>query len=89
MLHDQEEVDHFRALLHWPGRANRLDSVETHLIAASGLARALWHAAQSGLAFNDERDAEAFRQLAGELADHVSAAQLAFHIGLKNMESGK
>jgi hypothetical protein len=68
-------------LLHHPRRAHNLESAEEHLGAAQNLARALWLLLDSEGGYNgeDPRDAQALQQLASAVADHASAANVAYH----------
>ncbi len=74
-------------MLHHPGRADHMDSLEEHLNIAARLARALWElAASPDLSTEDDRSREALQELAGMVADHASAARYAFY--KKNAGSG-
>ncbi len=66
--------------LHHPSRANNLETTEEHLDAAQNLARALWLLLDDGGYNNDDpRDAQAVAELASAVADHASAASVAYH----------
>lgn len=62
-------------LLHLPGRAQNLLSLEDHICTAARLSHALWMAlGNDGLDFAD-REILAVKELAGIIADHASAAE--------------
>lgn len=66
------------SLLHFPGRAERLDTLETHIFKAARLSRALWELTLNNDPTEDLRTWEALRQLASKVADHASAAEYLF-----------
>jgi hypothetical protein len=71
-------VDNDQNMLHFPGRAERLEDIYEHLCKASRLSRALWLALTKGDFSDDERDIDALRELASAVADHSSAALYIF-----------
>ena len=73
--------DDMTELLHWPDRAERLDTLEQHIGIAARLARAMWLATYSTFGLEDERSVEGLRELAGAVSDHASAANYLFQNG--------
>ncbi len=81
MKHSKASKDELADVLHMPSRADRIESLEVHLRAASSLARALWLRAiadETASVFTDPRDRAAFDELATSVADRASAALFAF-----------
>ena len=75
---DTYDVDDAR-MLHHPGRADHLESLEEHLNSAARLSRAVWALAfSSEFSTGDRRNAEALTELASAAADHASAARVSF-----------
>lgn len=69
----------YTELLHRPGRAEHMETLEQHLNEAAELAHAVWIAAGSEGAFACKRDRDAFQRLASVLADHATAALVRFY----------
>lgn len=72
--------------LHNPDRIDDLRDVEEHLASAANYTRALWKiivSADGHCSLDDERTAEALRELADAAADHASAARYAFAAACK------
>jgi hypothetical protein len=67
-------------MLHYPARAEQLESMEAHICKAARLSRALWLAVAGHLESDgDARDQQALYELASELADHASAVRYIFN----------
>ncbi|MCW2316768.1 hypothetical protein SAMN06265338_1308 [Rhodoblastus acidophilus] len=64
-----------------PARLKCLDSAEEHLNTARNLSRALWLLLHNGEYYSeDERDTQALAELASAIADHASAATVAYYM---------
>ncbi|WP_374545041.1 hypothetical protein [Rhodoblastus sp.] len=70
----------FADMLHRPDRMNDPGDADVHIETAARLSRALWIALKNAdFDFSEERDRAAMIELASMVADHTSAAQLAFY----------
>jgi predicted Co/Zn/Cd cation transporter (cation efflux family) len=63
------------SLLHTPDRAENHEEADHHLYMAARLSRAMWIIFHTENYEYDERDIEALKALADEIADHASAAE--------------
>jgi len=66
--------------LHWPARAQCLESLEEHLTKAARLSRVMWNALENDDLDLDERDRLGLYELAASISDHASAARHAFYL---------
>jgi hypothetical protein len=74
------DVDH-KEMMHSPGLADNLRSLEEHLNCAAYLTRALWLVMSStDFSAGDKRDKDALQELASVAADHASAARYAWYL---------
>jgi hypothetical protein len=72
-----EDSVYFENLIHWPDRVDHLLTLDEHLSKTARLSRALWNALRNSDL--EVRERFAFEELASEIADHASAAELLFH----------
>jgi hypothetical protein len=75
---DDAENNLFCELLHTSCRQNDLLDLEEHMRKAARLSRALWEALDNPELSEDPRRRLALQELASEVADHASAAEVIF-----------